>query len=143
MEFLVLMILFFMIVIPLVLGMTIPTLRAHNSATGGVVNHDPVMRKFIYKIVLPREEIIALLSVTRAADELSCTFDFEKSIIRFSEYGSYRDYYFQIQECSGFSVLKLEQVAPFGMKSQVPYRLNPFMVSKLQAEMMSFSQNSF
>ena len=142
MELLVVMLLTFAIVLPLVFGMTIPILKDHKSATAGVVNHDSVMRKFIYKINLSRDEIISLLTMTNDADELSCTFDLNKAIIRFSEYGSHRDYYFQIQEYNGYSILQLEQVEGIGMQSFVPYKLNPFMVSKLYAEMLPFPQNS-
>ena len=101
------------------------------------------MRKFVYKINLSRQEIIDLLNAKNVIDELSCSFDLEKSVIRFFEYGSHRDYYFKIQECSDFSILRLEQVALLGMQSSVPYKLNPFIVSKLQAEIVPFSQYGF
>lgn len=101
------------------------------------------MRKFVYKINLSSQEIINLLNTKNDLNELSCAFDFEKSVIRFSDYGTHRDYYFKIQECRDFSILRLEQVALLGMQSPVPYKLNPFMVNKLNAEIVPFSQYSF
>ena len=143
MELLFFAVFFFVILIPLVLGITIPIYKNHSKVTGGVTNYDSYMRKFVYKINLSNREIINLLNTKNDIDELSCDFDLEKSVIRFSEYGSHRDYYFQVQECNGFSVLRLEQVALIGMQSHVPYKLNPFIVSKLQAEIVPFSQYSF
>ena len=143
MEFLFFALFFFVTLIPLVLGIIIPIHKDHSKVTGGIINYDSTMRKFVYKIDLSSQEIINLLNTKNDVDELSCAFDFEKSVIRFSEYGSHRDYYFQVQECSDFSILRLEQVALIGMKSYVPYKLNPLIVSKLQAEIVPFSQYGF
>lgn len=143
MEYLFFVLFFFVIFMPLVLGMIIPIYKEHSKVTGGIINYDSAMRKFVYKIYLSSQEIIDLLNTKNDIDELSCAFDFEKSVIRFSEYGSHRDYYFQLQECGDFSILRLEQVALIGMKSHVPYKLNPFMVSKLQAEIVPFFQYVF
>ena len=133
----------FVIVIPLIMGILIPIYKNHSRATGGIINYDSTMRKFVYCVDLSYQQVVNLLNVKNDVDDLSCTFDFDRSIIRFFEFGSHRDYYFQIQECSGFSILKLEQVELIGMSSHVPYKLNPFIVSKLQAEIVPFSQYGF
>ena len=143
MEFLIYAIFFFVILIPIVLGIIIPIHKNYSNVTGGIINHDSTMRKFVYKIDLSYQQAVDLLNTKNDVDELSCTFDFDKAIIRFSEYGSHRDYYFQIQEYNGFSVLRLEQVALIGMQSHVPYKLNPFLISKLQAKIVPFSQYGF
>lgn len=143
MEFLFLVLIFFLIIIPFVLGIIIPIYKEHNKVTGGIINYDSTMRKFVYKINLSSKEIIDLLNTKNDIDELSCAFDFENSIIRFSEYGSHRDYCFNIQECSDFSILRLEQVDLFGMQNYITYKLNPFIVSKLRAEIVPFSQYYF
>ena len=143
MELLFFVVFFFVILIPLVLGIIIPIYKNHSKVTGGIINYDSSMRKFVYKVNLSHQQMVDLLNTKNDVDELSCTFDFDKAIIRFSEYGSHRNYYFQIQECSGFSILKLEQVELIGMSSHVPYKLNPFIVNKLQAEIVPFSQYGF
>ena len=99
--------------------------------------------KYVYKIYMSRDQIINTLKNTTDIDELSCDFDFERSTIKFSEYGSQKEYYFQIQECDGISILRLEQVALLGMQSNIPLKLNPFLVSKLQAEIIPFSLYGF
>ena len=101
------------------------------------------MRKYVYKVYMAREQIINNLKNSTDIDELSCDFDFERSAIKFSEYGSNKEYYFQIQECDGFSILRLEQVALLDMQSNIPLKLNPFLVSKLQAEIIPFSLYAF
>ncbi len=134
---------FFVILLPFVLCIIIPIYKNHSKVTDSIINHDSTMRKFVYKINFSNQEIISLLNTKSDVDELSCTFDFDKSVIRFSQYSSHRDYYFRVQECDGYSILRLEQVALVGMQSHVPYKLNPFMVSKLQAEIIPFSQYEF
>lgn len=143
MAYWVFAILFFVILVPLVLGIIIPIHKSHNKITGDIINYDSTMRKFVYKVNLSSEDIINLLNTKNDSDELSCTFDFNKSVINFSEYGSNKEYYFQVQECNGFSILRLKQVALTGIQSQVPYKLNPFIVSKLQAEIIPYSQYGF
>ena len=143
MEFWVFAIFFFVILVPLILVIIIPIHKSHNKVTDGIINYDSTMRKFVYKVNLSSEDIINLLKTKNDVDELSCSFDFNRSVINFSEYGSNREYYFQVQECNGFSILRLEQVALIGMQSHVPYKLNPFIVSKLQAEIIPYSQYGF
>ena len=143
MEHLVFAIFFSDILIFLVLSIIIPEYKNHYKVTGDVINYDSIMRKFVYKVSLTREDIINRLNTKNVMDELSCTFDFERSVVRFSEFGSYKEYYFYIEEYNGYSFLKLEEVALIGIKSSVPIKLNPFMVNKLQAEIIPFSQHRF
>ncbi len=137
-------ILIFIILVPLCLGMTIPVQKKHNEATGGVVNYDIIMSKFVFKVYLTKDEIINSLKIKNVKDELFCDFDFERSVVIFSEYSDSTEYYFYIFECkNGFSILKLEQVSHIGMQSRVSMKLNPFMVSKLGAEIVPFSKYGF
>ncbi len=131
---------FLLILTPLVLGIVIPIFKDHKKFTGGIINYDVAKRKFVYKVFLSSDEIISILMTKNEIDELSCEIDRGESKIKFSEYGSSRSYYYQIQECKGFSILRLEQAARIVSSSHVPYKLNPFMVKKLQAEIIPFSQ---
>ena len=143
MKFLFFAIFFFLILIPLVLSIVIPIYKNHKKATNGIMNYDDTMRKFVYKVPFSGEEIINLLKTRNVKDELSYTFDFDKSTIEFSEDGATREYYFRIQACNGFSILRLEQVELIGMQSYIPYKHNAFMVKKLQAEIIPFSLYGF
>lgn len=133
----------FILVSVLTFGMIIPMHKEHEKVCNGVINYDSVMRKFVYKVYLSRQEVITLLKSKNEIDELTCTFNDDETIIKISEYGSNRKYYFQVQELNGFSLLKLEQVSVIGMQSWVPFKLNPFLVKKLNAEIVPFSQHKF
>ncbi len=140
MIFIIFFFLFFMF---LVFGIIVPIYKKHTKITGNVINYDFNMKKFVYKVNLSNQEMINLLKAKNESNTLSCEFDFNKSIINFSEYGSNIEYYYDTQEYEDFLILRLEQAAFIGMQSQIPYKLNPFMVSKLQAEIIPFSQYGF
>ena len=140
MKFLLFSAFFFLLMIPLVLGVIIPTIRSHRKTTGKTVNYDAMMRVFMYRIQMSEEAIINTLKAKSSIDELSCEFDFERSIVKISEYGSSRDYYYTIQTYDVYSVLKLTQVSLIGMQSHIPYKLNPFMVKKLNAELVPYKE---
>ena len=143
MEFLIFLAFFFLILIPLVLAIIIPVYKNHYRTTNNVINYDSMMRKYVYKVYMSREQMINKLKNTTDIDELSCDLDLERTVIKFSEYGANKEYYFQIQEGNGFSILRLEQIELFGIQSHIPYKLNPFLVNKLQAEIIPFSQYGF
>ena len=143
MENFIVTIIIIIIFLPLVLSIVIPMLKKHQEATGDIINYDTAMRKFVYKISLSGEEIISLLKIRNDMDELSCLVDFNRSVIKFTDLDSNREYYFQIIEYDDFSILRLEQVSLIGMSSHIPYKLNPFIVNKLHAEIIPFSQYNF
>ena len=130
----------FFLILMVILGSVLSVYKKHHKVTGSVVNYDSFMRKFVYKVYMSREDIINTLKVKNDLDDLSCTFDFERSAVLFSEYGSSREYYFDIQECDGFSILRLDQVPLIGMQGYVPIKLTPFLVSKINAEIIPFSE---
>ena len=133
----------FILVSVLALGTVIPMHKKHKEVSNGIINYDSVMRKFVYKIYLSRQEVITLLKSKNEIDELTCSFNNDETIIKISEYGSNREYYIEVCEHKNYSILKLEQVSLIGMRSYIPFKLNPFIVNKLQAELVPFSQYGF
>ena len=101
------------------------------------------MQTFIYKVPLSPEDIIKRLSIANDADELTCTFDLEHSIVKIEEYGTNIKYYIQIKKYEGFSILKLQQIHAIVSQSHIPLKLNPYIVNKLQAEIVPFSEYKF
>ncbi len=138
MDFVLIVSIMILVLLPLCLGIVIPIYKNHNSVTGKTINYDSSMKKYVYRINLSYRKIIDLLSAKSDIDDLSCTFDFERSVIRFSDYTGYKDYSFSIQEFDGSCILRLEQFSSIGVPNQISYKLNPFMVAKLQAELVSF-----
>ena len=56
MRFLLFSAFFFLLMIPLVLGIIIPTIRSHRKTTGKTVNYDAMMRVFMYRIQMSETE---------------------------------------------------------------------------------------
>lgn len=83
MEFLYFVIFFFVFLVPLVLGMTLPTYKEHRRVNNGIINYNSSMKKFVYKINLTYQQAVDLLNVKNVVDELSCTFDYEKQSLDF------------------------------------------------------------
>lgn len=130
----------FLLSITLVLSIVVPIFKNHHITTGDVINYDSIMRKFVYKVYMSEEKIISTLKEKSTMDELSCDFDFDRSVIKISEYGSSREYSFEIIVFDGYSLLKLNQTSLIGMQSHIPYKLNPFIVKKLNAELVPYTQ---
>lgn len=141
-----LLILIFIIIISV--GVGIPMYDKFAKATGSVVNYDWTMGKFVYKVYMSKEEIINSLKIMNIKDDLSCTFDFEKATVLITDIsksgslslGPRREYFYEIQEYDGFSILKLSVTTIFHERNQICFKLNPFMVSKLNAEIIPFSK---
>lgn len=143
MEVIFLELFFFLLIACLALGIIIPVCKKHKKATGKIINYDSTMRKFVYRVNSPEKDIISMLAIKNSADELSCDIDFDNLIMKFSEYGSDIKYYFYIEEYADFSILKLEQTSLIEMNSHIPLKLNPFMISKLKAEIVPFNMYVF
>ena len=118
----------------------IPTYEKYlNITNNGIVNYNRTLTKFVYKVYMSKEEIISLLKIINVKDELACTFDFEKNIIIFSGLEVFKkEFFYEIQECDGFSILKLKQTSLIGSPTFI-FKLNPFMISKINAEIIPFS----
>ena len=134
----------FALVAPGVIYAGISMHKQHSQATGNIINYDVFMNKFVYKIPLTKAEIISKLSDRNDAGELSCTLDPERAVIVFSDFNSSKDYFFYIQEQDGFSVLQLKTVSAVSMhRNYIGWKLNPFMVDKLHAQIVPFAQYGF
>lgn len=141
MEYLVFAIIFLLVLIPIVLGSLIPIYKKHFKVTGNIINYDTMMQRFIYKVYMSEEEIINALKEQYETDELFCEFDFDKTIIKISQYyGETLEYFFEIKVLDEYSILKLNRVTLIGMKSDIPFKLNPFFVKKLNAELIPYAQ---
>lgn len=127
------------------LGVNIPMYDKYAKATGSIVNHDINMRKFVYKVNMSKEEIINSLKIMNIKDDLSCAFDCEKNTVVIADLSylnpSYKtEYFYEIQEYDGFSILKLGVTSIFHERNNIYLKLNPFMVSKINAEIVPFSK---
>ena len=135
--FIGLMILFSAFAYLLIFDKIIPTLRQYHKVTT-IRNHNMFMTKFIYKVDLSELDIFCLLNQKRADDDLSCSFDYDRRVITFSYNTSAVEYSFQIQKQDGYSLFRLEQIDVTSSKTAISYKLNPFIVGKLRAELIPY-----
>lgn len=120
----------------------IPVYKKHRLYTNKGVNYDSLMRKFVYKVKMNRQEILSALGIRNIHDELKCTLDVVNSKIAFVDddlgYIGPIEYIYTIDEYGGFSILRLEQVLSIHSSRTISLKINSFMVRKLNAEIVSF-----
>lgn len=141
MEFWIFFAIILLVIIPVAMLAVSPVVKKHQNVSGNVVNYDPVMHKYVYRVCMSEDEIIKRMETKNVTDDLICRFDTERAVVKISEYGSTLEYYYEIIPFDGYSVLKLNQVSAIGMSSHIPYRLNPYMVEKLNAELLPFERD--
>ena len=126
----------------LVLGITIPLYKKENEASRGIVNHDH-FTKFVYRVRGSASDIIAQLLWRGETDALYCDYDPSRGVMIFSDYTFSDEFYFYVYEYGDYSIVRLEAVSSFNLDPYISHKLNPFMVDKLQAEIVPFSQYGF
>ena len=114
--------------------------KKHAKSTDNVVNYNSWKSKFIYKVNLTRDEIIAILLTPCAGDFLTCTFDYDMSKITFSDFLHRETFYLTTEKRDNFTILRLELKYFHGEHSAIKFKLNPFIISKLKAEPLPFSE---
>lgn len=98
------------------------------------------MNEFVFKVHLMTLEIMQKLGIRNAGDELDCVLDSEEMTIVLSHYGGKRKFAVEIREYDEFSILKLRG-SKFTMGANyLEYKINPFIVKKLDAELVPYSQ---
>ncbi|MBQ9848295.1 MAG: hypothetical protein IJO64_04480 [Clostridia bacterium] len=122
----------------IVLGNVIPMYKEHKKIVETFVNYDPMMRRYVYKVNLTSDEILKRLSVNNDADDLSCKLDSERSEIILLN----TVFRFHIHEYKEFSVVTLERVS-LSARDNIPIKLNPFMINKLEAIIIPYSESYF
>lgn len=76
--------LYFIIMFLATLGILLPIIIKHKRVNNGIINYNNSMTKYVYKVNLSKTEILKLLKGTSEFDELSCTFNEDETIIKFS-----------------------------------------------------------
>ena len=135
------LLLFFVLLCVLVLAIWIPVWRKNRRAEGGVVNHDAMMTRFVYRVPLPASEILPALTTANVQDMLRCSLEPDGRTLRMSM-GHSEDvlYRFTIEPRDGFCVLRLTQVSTVFAHGLQETMLNPFVMDKLHAEPLPYAQ---
>ena len=114
--------------------------KKHYKTVQNAVNYDSEWRTFVYKIRMTEKEIIGELSTKNHLDELSFEFDLElgKHIVKISDGGATFKFSYEIQERDDYSLLRLTVIPTVHARSSLMWKLNPFMIEKLNAEIIPF-----
>ena len=120
-------------------AIVIPQYVNHYRVTGGTRNYNATMSRFIYRVNAAPDEIISSLVKRDAGDDLECR-KCDGGTVEFSYFGSSMKYLYMIEDRGEYSVLRLERANRIAMQSSIPLLLNPFIVSKLDAEPMPISE---
>lgn len=121
-------------------GILLPIHKKNRQISGDICNHDALRRKYIFKAPMTKSQVLKTLGTHCEIDILSCSINTREAIMHFEWYHDCQDYFFAIQETDDESLILLKAVHNFGGRSQVPSLLNPFMVEKLNASLLPYSQ---
>ena len=117
----------------------VSTLIKHQKSSGGVVNYDCLMRKFVYMTPLSKEEVFVRLGEQNYADSLQCTFAPNLSIVYFSTFWGTIRYHFQMEHLGDRILLRFHKIG-FTTCGYFPYKLNPYIITKLNAVPLPYAQ---
>lgn len=132
------------LVVGIVMLHWIPIWRRHKASVRNAVNHTPAMTCFVYRVALPRDEILRRLSDTDETDILSCSLDLSDQRVRFTESLSSAEYTLSFQETEGGTLLRLKQssfLSNLMNSKEIPFKLNPFFIQKLNAEIIPYFED--
>ena len=126
-------------------GVLLPIHLKNYKVSASICNHDMQGYKFVYKAPLTKEQVLQTLSTHCDTDILSCSINKTEQIMHFEGYHDSKDFFFLLKDMEDGTMILLRVVYKFGMRSQVPNQLNPFMVEKLNATLLPYSeyQNEF
>lgn len=137
-EFLVMMILFTLIIVPVILVVIINIFSntgGNSNYSNGITNHDSTMREFVYKVNKTQDEILSELKNKHSDSKLKFEYNEKDELINF--YTEYPDerikvaYCFEIKEYVDFSILRVWRKNLFQEKICICIILMNFGIKKL------------
>ena len=121
------------------LAILIPLRRKHTQTVREALNCDGSMQHFVFRVRISEDEVFQRLSVRNIKDELVCEPDPAHRRLRFfSDYGSSLDYTILFLPEADALVVRLDQIQAIAMRSSIPFKINPYMIEKLDAEIIPF-----
>ena len=108
--------------------------------SNGIMNCDTLMRIFMYKINLSKEELIQRLKIRNVTDEMEYKFDPEEMEITFYKYNYGINYEIDIKEYNKFCIVRLELIPIIHSQSNIPIYMNSFWIKKFNAELIPYTE---
>lgn len=114
------------------------SMKSYRETIRDAVNHNETLTSFVYRIKLPRDEILQRLRTGSKTDKLGCAVDSEGCTVVFSHWsGCSARYLILFQEADEGTLVwlgEVQQIKPGDIK----IRLNSFMMKKLNAEIIPY-----
>ena len=117
----------------------VPNYKRHRQVSGSVVNHNSSFTKFVFHIPMTKEEICTLLSRPFSIGNLSTRFNAEGSELTFWDLHGEYTFYVNIQQCTEFSILRLNWKRTIRGRTTFYLQINPFFVEHLDAEIIPYN----
>lgn len=149
-EFLVMIILFALIIVPVILVVIINLFSntgGNSNYSNGINNHDTTMREFVYKVNKTQDEILSELKNKHSDSKLKFEYNEKDELINF--YTEYPDerikvaYCFEIKEYVDFSILRVWRKNLFQERNMYMYYLNEFWHKKINAEPIPYFVDNY
>ena len=106
----------------------------------GVVNYDPFMRKFVFRIDGTKDLFGSELNMHNVNDTLEYSLSNDRTVITFLMYHGKFEYEMLIDEFDGFIILRLQQLC---LSGRVSFHINEFMIRKFQAKPLEWTNYHF
>lgn len=108
-------------------------IKKYRKITHNVNNTDAFTRKFIFNVQLTKEEFYIKLKIQNVNDKLEYYLNDECTIITFKKNFSKISYSLNIIETEKGLQIRVEQTTNFHQKTNIPFLVNEFFISKFNA----------
>lgn len=133
----------FAVGIPIVLLSVFLPMRRNEKITGGIVNCDTFSRKFVFRTDMSRAQVFEALNTRNVGDRLFCSFDPASGVISLSDYTRSSRYNVRVDEYKACTIVRLQDVGFKLGSALMPYKINEFILMKLEAEPALFDLYKF
>lgn len=128
------------VLIPIVLYLILKPMVQHRKLLNGVVNYDTLMRKYVFRIALKKEDFYTQLKAQNVYDVLEYTLSEDATVITFKLYNSKYPYEIKVEAFDESIVLRVKQLSAVGRPA---FLINEFFMKKFNAKPLDFEKYKF
>lgn len=128
------------VLIPIVLYLILKPMVQHRKLLNGVVNYDTLMREYVFRIALKKEDFYTQLKAPNVYDVLEYTLSEDATVITFKLYNSKYPYEIKVEAFDESIVLRVKQLSAVGRPA---FLINEFFMKKFNAKPLDFEKYKF
>ena len=130
----------FVVLIPIVVIIILTPMLKERKISNGIKNQDTFSQIYLFKVNCTKDVFLQKISRANAHDLLEYTFDNDTMTIEFSRYGAKISYKIFVKETNNGCYITLNKDALVYDRSNIPYRINEFMIKKFDAELLPYEK---